>query len=168
MFQAKELSGLEPSESLLPKLTTPWVAIALAIASIAGMIFASETMTGSMGEGYEDLLMLGIIILLVVYLVSFAVIIKVGVAARRKLSAAKGRIAESLRWQYGFTVERPKTLIVNLQSKTALNPYDIPATDEYGRRVNIRISPDETGTKVVAAICAEHPDPSANNRYQRH
>ncbi|MCQ1957502.1 hypothetical protein NNX39_13450 [Arthrobacter sp. zg-Y826] len=168
MSKAKEIPGVEAGETLVPKVPAPWLAIVLAIASIGGMIVASELMGDPKAEGYKDLLMLGIIILLAVYIASFAVIIKAGVAAKRKLSAAKGRIAEMLRQEHGYTVDHPKTLILTVQSKTTLNPYDIPATDTYGRPVNIRISPDETGTKVVASICEEHPDPSANNRSRRH
>ncbi|UWX98455.1 hypothetical protein N2K95_07365 [Arthrobacter zhaoxinii] len=168
MSKAKEIPGVQPSESLVPRVAAPWLAVVLAIASIVGMIFASETMDDPQVEGDEDWLMLGIVFLLIVFVVSLVVLIKVGVSAKRKLSAANGRIAESLRWQYGFTVDRPKTLILTDQSKPRLNPYDVPATDQYRRPVNIRISPDETGTKVVASICEEHPTPEDNHPHERH
>ncbi|MCQ2001028.1 hypothetical protein [Arthrobacter zhaoxinii] len=106
MSKAKEIPGIQPSETLVPRVTAPWLAVVLAIASIVGMILASETMDDPKVEGYEDWLMLGIVFLLIVFVVSLVVLIKVGVSATRKLSAAKGRIAESLRWHYGFTVDR--------------------------------------------------------------
>ncbi|MCC9204980.1 hypothetical protein [Arthrobacter sp. zg-Y769] len=168
MSKAKEIPGVEAGESLVPKVPAPWLAIVLMIASIAGMIFASETRGNPNAEGVENVLMLGILVLLVVYVVSVVVLIRAGIAGKRKLAAAKGRIADMLRQEHGYTVEHPKTLILNLKSTNTLNPYDIPATDTYGRPVNIRISPDETGTKVVASICEEHPDPTTNSRYRRH
>ncbi|MCC3301682.1 hypothetical protein [Arthrobacter sp. zg-Y895] len=168
MSKAKELPGVQPSESVVPKMTNSGLLIGLLLGPLGVLIAASIAMENAAGGQWEDFWFVVILISLLAAVVGLIVAIPLGVKLRKAISTANRNIAESLRWEYGFTVDRPKTLIQTDKATVGLNLYDIPATDQYGRPVNIRIRPDETGTKVVASICEEHPTPAANHRYRRH
>ncbi|MCC9204982.1 hypothetical protein [Arthrobacter sp. zg-Y769] len=168
MSKAKELSGVDPSESVVPKVANAWLVTGLLGGPGIGVVLAGVAMDETEGGPAEEFWFVLFLVFLLAALVGLVVSIPLIVKLRKALSVANRNIAESLRWQYGFTVDHPKTLILTDKSKPRLNPYDIPATDTYGRPVNIRISPDETGTKVVASICEEHPTPAANHPYERH
>ncbi|MCC3290916.1 LapA family protein [Arthrobacter sp. zg-Y1110] len=168
MSKAKEVPGVQPSESLVPKVTSSWVLMGMLGGPGIGLVLAGVAMDETEGGPAEEFWFVLVLVFLLAAFVGLVVSIPLIVKLRKAISAANRNIAESLRWQYGFTVDRPKTLILTDKAPVRLNPFDIPATDTYGRPVNIRISPDETGTKVVATICEEHPTPAANHPYERH
>ncbi|MDK1327548.1 hypothetical protein [Arthrobacter sp. zg-Y1143] len=151
MSENGKITAAQPSEKLIPKVgNTNWLA-ALIVAPLAVMVGAGIGGDSSSGDAADAWAVVAMS-MVPVFLVTMVIFIVKISALRGKVSAAAYRIGESLSRDYGITVTKPKTLILQHNSKPLLNPHLIPAVDAYGRPVTITISTDPTGSRVIPTV----------------
>lgn len=157
MSKVKKVPGVEPSEGLVPKLTNPWLLMALLLLPLLCSMPVIVISGSSTSDAVMMFWLVVLLVLLLTTVVCWVIAVRLVITLVKKLSAANRNIAESIQREYGFTVVYPKAIILTDRNRPRLNPHDIEATDTHGRQVYIRISPDETGTRVVASLAKKDP-----------